>query len=155
MSGSFINCAQCAGHTKQGTRCKNRTCLYAKFCNQHTEDVIIKKSQIPKTGNGLFAKHVFEKGETIGRYKGEKMTLAEFEGQDPESDYGYQWKKGHVIDAKKSQSCNARNINDARGSKFQNNARFSTSRGKVKVVAKKRINRLKEIFISYGPAYWR
>ena len=160
MSGSQNRCARCAGTTRSGEQCKNRTCIYSKYCNQHTNDVIIKKSTLPgDSGKGLFAKRPFEKGETIGLYTGERMTRAQFDAQIPESDYGIEPKKNYVIDGKDTQkSSNMRNINDGR-TKKKNNARFSTNFRShplsVSVKATRKINRLREILVSYGPNYWR
>jgi SET domain-containing protein len=157
MSGSVTECDQCNAITKAGVRCKNRTCVYAQTCNKHTLDVVIKKSSVKDSGRGLFAKKTIEKGDVIGIYSGERMTKAAFDLQNPESDYGYEVKIGHVIDAKNTQSTTMRYANDAL-SKRKTNARFSTnfqvSPPVVKVKATKRIARLKEIFLSYGPAYW-
>ena len=86
------------------------------------------------------------------------MTKAQFDAQIPESDYGIEPKKGYVIDGKNTQSSNMRNINDGK-SKKRNNVRFSTDFKavplKVSVKATKKINRLQEFLVSYGPNYWR
>ena len=104
----------------------------------------------------MFAKRRFEDGETIGKYKGDTMSQRTFDRQVPESDYGLLFKKNVVIDAKNTQSCLSRNINDAHGTTKVINARFKKNfqNQTARVVATRPIARLKEILISYGPAYW-
>ena len=157
MSGSVTNCVQCDALTKSGERCKLRTCKYAQKCFHHNS-VLVKKSSLPGSGLGLFTKKEYKIGETIGEYKGTLMTKDAFDRQRPESDYGLEVKKDLVIDAKNTQSSTMRYANDARGSKKKNNARFSTNFKrpiKVNLVAKSNISKWKEIFVSYGRAYWK
>ncbi len=156
MSGEVKESVRCSALNKNGTRCKRNTVYYPKTCGQHTPDVQIKKSTIRGAGKGLFAKRRFEDGETVGKYKGDTMSQRTFDRQVPESDYGLLFKKNVVIDAKNTQSCAARNINDARDD-AKTNARFVKNfhTQKARVVATKAINRMKEIFIAYGPNYWR
>ena len=156
MSGEVKESVQCKALTKNGTRCRRMTVYYPKFCGQHTPDLQLKKSTIRGAGRGLYAKRAFRDGETIGKYKGETMSHRTFDRQIPESDYGLLLKKNVVIDAKNTQSCLARNINDAHGTTKTINARFVKNfrNQTARVVATRPIQRLKEIFISYGPAYW-
>ena len=156
MSGEVKTSVQCKALTKNGTRCRRMTTYYPKTCGQHTPDLQLKKSTIRGAGKGLFTKRAFRDGETIGKYKGERMSQRTFDEQDPESAYGLLYKKNVVIDAKNTQSCLARNINDGHGTTKPINARFIKNfrNQTARVVATRPIQRLKEILISYGPAYW-
>ena len=62
----------------------------------------------------------------------------------------------NTVDAKNTQSCLTRNVNDAHGTTKTINARFVKNfrNQTARVVATRPISRLKEILISYGPAYW-
>ena len=156
MRGEVKESVQCKALTKNGTRCRRQTVYYPKLCGQHTPDLQLKKSTIRGAGKGLFAKRRIEDGETIGKYKGERMSQRAFDEQVPESDYGFLLKKNVVIDAKNTQSCLTRNVNDAHGTTKTINARFVKNfrNQTARVVATRPIQRLKEILISYGPAYW-
>ena len=60
------------------------------------------------------------------------------------------WRK--ILDAKKTQSCITRNINDARD--HRNNCEFVDRRNKVEVVTTQPIRSGGEVFADYGPTYW-
>ena len=111
--GEIKESVRCKGWTKNQIRCKRYTTFYPGKCGTHTEDFSLKKSTLPRAGKGLFVKRDFANNEKIGEYKGQKMSKTAFANQVPESAYGYRFKK-HIIDAKKTQPCIGRNINDAR-----------------------------------------
>ena len=51
---SVVECAQCSATTRQGERCRIRTCKYAHMCWQHTKQLLhlgIKPSTIPNSGS--------------------------------------------------------------------------------------------------------
>ena len=111
----------------------------------------MKKSTIPRAGKGLFVKRDFANNEKIGDYSGQKMSVAAFEAQVPESAYGYRF-RGKIIDAKKTQSTITRYANDARD--HRNNSQFVDGRRKVALVATKPIKSGSEVFADYGATYW-
>ena len=152
--GEIKETVRCKGRTKDGIRCKRQTVFYPKTCGQHTADFVIKKSTIRGAGRGVFAKRPFARNEKIGNYTGDRMTQAAFDRQRPESAYGYRF-KNKVIDAKKTQSCMTRNINDGR-SAAKNNSEFldRLRQNKVEVKATKPIAKGAEIFADYGATYW-
>ena len=99
MSGTIKESVRCKGWTKSGIRCRKYTTFYPGRCGTHTLDFKLKKSTIPRAGKGLFTKRAFANNEKIGDYSGQKMSLAAFNAQVPESAYGYRYKK-HILDAK-------------------------------------------------------
>jgi len=158
-------CVQCFATTKQGARCKKRTCIYSKFCNIHTKQLFnlyLKKSAIPNSGMGLITAKVIESKKRIAQYTGDILRADEL----PSNPTGYSVAIPHnkVIDASSTQSGIARYANDCRSSnKAQghckgSNAKFSVSTRKgvtsVWIVSTKRIPANTEIFVSYGRGYW-
>ena len=154
MSGTIKESVRCKGWTKSGIRCRKFTTFYPGKCGTHTEDFKLKKSTIPRAGRGLFVSRDFANHEKLGDYKGERMSRTAFEAQVPESAYGYRF-KNKIIDAKKTQSCLARNINDARDD-AKTNCEFvdRIRQNKVEVLATKPIKSGSEVFVDYGPTYW-
>ena len=152
--GEIKESVQCRGRTKNGIRCRRYTTMYPKFCGGHTEDFKLKKSTLHRAGKGLFVKRDFANNEKIGEYKGQKMTRTAFENQVPESAFGYRF-KNHILDAKKTQSCIGRNINDARDP-ARNNVEFvdRLRQNKVDILTTKPVKSGSELFLDYGPNYW-
>ena len=151
MSGTIKESVRCIGWTKSGIRCRKYTTFYPGRCGTHTLDFKLKKSTIPRAGKGLFVKRDFANNEKIGDYSGQKMSVAAFEAQVPESAYGYRF-RGKIIDAKKTQSTITRYANDARD--HRNNSQFVDGRRKVALVATKPIKSGSEVFADYGATYW-
>lgn len=157
-------------HPTTNKRCKNKLGLYPEFCHLHTiaiHNVYIAKSQIPNAGNGLFSGPFgFKKGDIIGRYdeKWNQVQLGTLEKRckddhcwsyvfcddDNKTDY----KKTKCWDGLDIRSTLMRNINDAHGSEFKNNAYFDVIRGHVYVIASRNIKPKTEIFVNYGKRYW-
>ena len=154
MSGTIKESVRCKGWTKNGIRCKKYTTFYPRKCGTHTEDFKLQKSTIPRAGKGLFVKKDFATHEKLGDYKGQRMSVAAFGAQVPDSAYGYRF-KGKIIDAKKTQSCITRNINDARDD-AKTNCEFvdRIRQNKVECLATKPIKSGSEVFVDYGPNYW-
>lgn len=158
-------------HPLTHKRCKNKLGLYPEFCHLHTlaiHNVYIAPSQITKAGNGLFTGSFgFKKGDIIGRYN-EKWNAAKL-GQiekrcENEDCWSYvfcddedknDYKNTKCWDGLDIRSTLMRNINDAHGSTFKNNAYFDVIRGNVYVIASKNIKPNKEIFVKYGSKYWK
>ena len=151
MSGTIKESVRCKGRTKDGIRCKRQTVFYPGRCGTHTLDFKLKKSNLPRAGKGLFVKRDFANNEKISDYTGQKMSVAAFGAQVPESAYGYRFKK-HILDAKSTQSTIARYANDARD--HRNNSEFIDGRKKVALVATKPIPSGSEVFADYGATYW-
>jgi hypothetical protein len=151
-------------------RCRNKLGIYPEYCYLHTiaiQNVYIAPSQITKGGNGLFAGPFgFKKGDIIGRYnhKWNAVTLGKLEKRCNnnycwsyvfcDDDNNKDYTKTKCWDGLDIRSTLMRNINDAHGSKFKNNAIFDVIKGNVYVIASKNIKPKSEIFVNYGKYYW-
>lgn len=154
--------ARCSAETKHGERCKNTTTVYPSMCWLHTRQKLglaVAESTIPESGNGLFTLKDIKKGENITDYTGK-----ESDTNDPNNDSGYVFQAGNdrFIDGESTQSSLGRYVNDCgnvkRRKKACVNSRFSISSKKgrpVFVKATKNIKKGSEIFLSYGPSYWK
>ncbi len=160
---SEIECVRCIAQTKKGARCKLRTCRIADYCSIHAKSILqlgVKPS--PVSGYGLFTYADIPKDRKICEYKGVNISQEEYDTGN--GIYGVEIPRGRVIDAKSTQSCLARYINDCRYSNRRAgtcagiNARFSlkTVRGvtTVNIKSTKRIPAGSEIFLKYGAKYW-
>lgn len=117
----------------------------------------VKTSNIPNAGNGLFATKEFKKDEKIDEYCGKKLNQQQFEHRsDEKTSYVLELKKGHYIDACRTNSCPARYANDPRGTKQPANADFKSNwdHTAVNVKANCKIQPGKEILVKYGQQYW-
>jgi len=158
-------------HSETKKRCKNKLGLYPEFCHLHTltiHNLYIHPSQITNAGNGLYAgPYGFKKGDIIGKYneKWNQVTLGRLEKrcEKDENCWSYvfcdddnkkNYKKTKCWDGLDIRSTLMRNINDAHGSEFKNNAVFDVIRGNVYVIATKNIKPKNEIFVNYGKSYW-
>ncbi len=71
-------CSQCMANTKEGRRCKNRTCK-SGLCWIHLKrdkGLRIKPSSVQGLGQGLFVTRKFKKNERITEYTGERLSRA-------------------------------------------------------------------------------
>lgn len=151
-------------------RCKNKLGIYPQFCHLHTvsiHNVYIAPSNIPQAGNGLFTGPFgFKKGDIIGQYNQpfNSVKLGQLQKRcDNDNCWSYvfcddddktNYKKTQCWDGLDIRSTLMRNINDAHGSSFKNNAYFDIIDGNVYVVASRNIRPKKEIFVNYGKNYW-
>lgn len=141
---------QCIGHTAKGTRCKRKTAR-GDVCFMHLRGLglQIKKSTIPDSGLGVYSTRARKKNDYLTNYKGEKAPA----GIKIQGDYVLQ-QGSKYYDAKYSNSCVGRFLNDARGPK--NNSRFSSGyKYPISIRATKPIKKGDELFIPYGKAYWK
>lgn len=158
-------------HPETKKRCKNKLGIYPEFCHLHTisiHNLFIAPSQITKAGNGLYAgPYGFKKGDIIGKYseKWNEVSLGQLEKRcNDEHCWSYvfcddtnkkDYKKTKCWDGLDIRSTLMRNINDAHGSEFKNNAVFDVIKKNVYVIASKNINPKSEIFVNYGKSYWK
>lgn len=130
-----------------------------KKCWQHLEKedhLRIKKSSIPRAGDGLYT--------TVRRKKGERITT--YDGQvvvNPPADWGgayvLQLKKHPptFVDAKRTDSAPGRYSNNCRRGQCVNNAhmRPTLQRGvQGSIKATRPIAAGKEVYTAYGRSYW-
>ena len=156
-------CVRCAGTKSNGSRCSRTTCLYSKYCWQHTQSkkkLKIADSHIEEGGVGLYTLKPIRKGRIITPYGGELMTSDEYE-LDP-SEYAIYITRDLVLDGRSSQSGLGRYVNDCRSEDRQagdcrgNNSKIAVNRQQrtANIKATRNIQRGEEIFASYGSEYW-
>jgi hypothetical protein len=161
-SQAVRECDRCVATTKSGAQCRNRTCRGQK-CWLHTKSqdgLRIKPSQVANGGFGLHTTKRFPAGAKLADYAGEKLTRAQV-GQK------YNMRRGEYVvcrndnecfDGARTNSSFARYANDARGTPFVNNARFTPGRTAPILRATRAIPADREIFVSYrgsGGDYWK
>ena len=122
--------------------------------------LIVKKSQLPNAGKGLFTTSPIKKKEKVIEYKGEIINWKEYENRVKEDKDGYLFfvNKNVCIDAWSTPQHKARYANDAQGlSKTKgltNNCVYETEGDKCFIVSTKDIGAGEEIFVSYTKEYW-
>ena len=124
-------------------------------------DFVVKKSNLPGAGKGLFAKKDIKKGERFLEYLGEVVTEAELNRRAEKDIFGYAFyiSKKKCIDAYYTPNESARYANDAKGltkvKGLNNNACYVVYRNSGWLKAERGIQAGDEIFVSYGAEYWR
>lgn len=125
----------------------------------YEKHLFVKKSSLPNAGKGLYTKVAIPKGEKIVEYKGRITTWKEVKDDDGENAYIFYVKRYHVIDALPTTQHLARYANDARGltriKGVTNNCDYVTDGLKAYIESKKNIPAGSEIFVDYGPDYWK
>jgi SET domain-containing protein len=119
----------------------------------------VKKSTLPNAGKGLFTKVSIPKGTLIVEYKGRITAWKDVKDDDGKNGYIFYVKRYHVIDALPTKKPLARYANDARGltriKGVTNNCDYITKGLKAYIESKKNIEAGSEIFVDYGPDYWK
>ena len=160
MSQSVRTCSQCTATTSAGTQCRKRTCR-GPVCWQHAQQqhgLRVKPSQIQNAGFGLYATKRLAKNARVASYTGEHRTrnqIAQKYGTDT-GQYVLCRSDAECFDASKTNSSLARFANDAHGSTFKNNAKFTpgAQSGTPLLRTTKAIPAGREIYVSYGREYW-
>jgi len=122
--------------------------------------LIVKTSQIPKAGKGLFTTASIKKGEKVIEYLGEIIDWKEYQKRVEKDEDGYLFfiSKKHCIDAWNTPEYKARYSNDAAGltrvKGLTNNCIYEIEKDKCFIVAKRNIAAKEEIFVSYTKEYW-
>lgn len=122
--------------------------------------LLVKKSQLPGAGMGLFTTKDIKKGCKIIEYRGEIIDWKEYCKRVKEDKDGYlaYISRKKCIDAYNTPQYKARYANDAEGliknKKFKNNAEYQIINDKVYIVATRDIRAGEEIFVSYSKEYW-
>jgi hypothetical protein len=120
------------------------------------DNLRVKLSTVPNTGEGLFAwKRPFKKNAEISKYTGQRLTKNEIDKKYGDETAKYAICNGNrCIDANYTTDAAARFANDAYGTRFKTNS-YLKGRNHFRLKAKKKIKPHQEIFTSYGKDYWR
>lgn len=125
----------------------------------YEKHLYVKKSTLPNAGKGLYTKVDIPKGEKIVEYKGKITSWKDVKDDDGKNGYIFYVKRYHVIDALPTPQHLARYANDARGlskiKDIRNNCDYVTDGLKAYIESKKFIPAGSEIFVDYGPDYWK
>ena len=122
--------------------------------------LIVKKSQLPNAGKGLFTTTAINKGEKVIEYKGEIIEWKQYRKRIDENKDGYLFfiSKKRCIDAFSTPQHKARFANDAAGigrvKGLRNNCNYEIFGDKCFIVAQKDIAAGEEIFVNYTKEYW-
>jgi hypothetical protein len=123
------------------------------------KNLFVKKSTIPNSGKGLFTKVAIPKGSLIVEYKGKISAWKDVKDMDGKNGYIFYVKRYHVIDALPTKQHLARYANDAKGltrvKGITNNCDYVTKGLKAYIESKRDIPAKSEIFVDYGPDYWK
>jgi uncharacterized protein len=122
--------------------------------------LIVKKSQLPNAGKGLYTNASLKKGDIIIEYLGEIIDWKEYIKRVAEDKDGYLFfiNKNYCIDSYNTPEHKARYSNDAQGltrvKGLKNNSVYEIQGKKCFVKALRNIEAGEEIFVSYSKEYW-
>jgi SET domain-containing protein len=122
--------------------------------------LLVKKSQLPNAGKGLYTTTAIKKGTKIIEYLGEIIDWKEYEKRVERDEDGYLFfiNKKRCIDAWNTPQHKARYANDAAGlgrvKGLSNNSNYEIEDDRCYIVAKKDIAAGEEIFVNYTKEYW-
>lgn len=121
--------------------------------------LIVKKSQLPNAGKGLFTKKAIAKGTRIVEYKGKKRKWKDVKHLDGHNGYLMYITRNAVIDALPSVDTLGRYANDARGlskvKDLRNNCEYVSEGHRCYIEAKRAIEPGEELLVSYGKEFWQ
>jgi len=122
------------------------------------DQLLVKESNLPGSGKGLFTKIFIPKGTRIIEYKGKITTWKDADHQDGANGYIYFVTKNHVVDSRPHEHELARFVNDARGltrvKGVTNNCEYVEEGMRIYIEATKNIPAGTELFVGYGKEYW-
>ena len=122
--------------------------------------LIVKESQIPNAGKGLYTTRAIKSGSKVIEYKGEIIDWKEYTRRVERNEDGYLFfiDRKRCIDAYPTPQYKARYANDARGltraKGLSNNCEYDIFDGRCFIVAIKDIAAGEEIFVDYTKDYW-
>lgn len=122
--------------------------------------LIVKASQLPNSGKGLFTTTPIKKGTKVIEYKGEIIDWKEYERRVERDEDGYLFfiNNKKCIDAFNTPQHKARFANDAAGLSrvkgLKNNSVYEIEDDRCFIVSSRNIEAGEEIFVSYTKEYW-
>ena len=122
------------------------------------KSLLIKKSNLPGAGLGLFTKIPFRKGDRIVEYKGRRQPWKDVKDEDGYNGYLLRLNRTTAINALPYKKTLGRFANDAiglgRASGLRNNAEYLIYGNRCFIEATRSINKGEEILVNYGKAFW-
>ncbi|PZR40256.1 MAG: SET domain-containing protein-lysine N-methyltransferase [Azospira oryzae] len=122
------------------------------------KQLVVKKSQIPGSGKGLYTRADIAKGACICEYKGRIQPWKDVKHEDGYNGYLMRINRQQVINGLNYKKTFARYANDASGiakiKGLRNNAVFITDGKRCFLEAKRTILKNEEILAGYGKEYW-
>jgi uncharacterized protein len=123
------------------------------------KNLVVKKSQLPGCGKGLFTNINIKKGERIVEYKGRIQPWKEVKEEDGHNGYLLRINWQTTINALPYKKALGRYANDARGltriKGLRNNAEYITEGRRCFIEATRPIAENEEILVGYGNEYWK
>ncbi len=123
------------------------------------KSLVIKKSNLPQAGKGLFTKIEISKGTRILEYKGKKRKWKDVKHLDGYNGYLMYITRNAVIDALHYKKTLGRYANDARGfgriRKLRNNCEYVSEGDRCYLEAKRSIKKGEELLVDYGKEFWQ
>ena len=122
--------------------------------------LIVKKSQLPGAGKGLFTTKAISKDSKIIEYRGEKIGYNEYRrrARNEVDQYLFFVRRDLSIDAMHTRQYKARYANDAAGitrvKGLRNNSDYIIYGDACFIVASRNIRAGEEIFVNYTRSYW-
>jgi SET domain-containing protein len=123
-----------------------------------TRSLIVKPSQLPGAGMGLFTHIDIPKGGRIVEYAGRRKRWKDVKHLDGHNGYLLRLSRTTAIDAKPKRSGKGRYANDAMGLArvpgLRNNAEYLIYGNRVFIEATRHIRKGEEILVGYGKEFW-
>lgn len=122
------------------------------------DQLYVKRSNIPKSGLGLFTRKAIKKGACIVEYKGRLERWKDVKSQDGYNGYLLQVNTRWAINALPYKKALGRFANDANGLNriphLRNNGEYILEGKKCFIYATRNILPGEEILVGYGRSYW-
>lgn len=122
--------------------------------------LIVKRSQLPGAGRGLFTTKAIRKDSKIIEYRGEVIGYNEYRkrARNEQDQYLFYLRRDLCIDSMHTTQYKARYANDAAGitrvKGLRNNSDYVIFGDRCFVVASRDIKAGEEIFVNYTKPYW-
>lgn len=122
--------------------------------------LLVKRSQLPNAGLGLFTDKPIKAGTKVIEYKGDIIDWKEYDNRVSSCEDGYLFyiNKKNCIDAFHTPQYKARYANDAAGLSrtkgLKNNCEYDVFGDKCFIVATRDIKAGEEILVDYTKEYW-